>query len=639
MAFGYDADVTKLLGPVSQNSVRDHAADFIGDLAAIRGADCTLKTSVPIILVVHSFGGLVAKKALCLSEQAVETHQQYLHNSTVGLAFLGTPHRGSSIASFATGVAQILKAAQKRVNTEILALLRRDSEVLAGIDASFGIWLRKRGDRTQVTCFSEEHELPGLGLVVSKESSQISGYSRYTIPANHMLPMMVCTSNAKSTSECLKSLSFGEMEERYFETGNNIEGTCTWLNDHAVYRTWLNNDRGLLWIKGKPGAGKSTLMKFALRGAKRAAAGSSKILNFFFHGRGTSLQKSPVGLFRALAHQVGMVDGRYIEVLVRECRARNLSTQSWSWTTLELEEHLTSSVFPAILTDMPVRIFIDALDECGDVSARQLVQSLSRIQQLCASSRFGLSMCFSCRYYPIIAPDICEEICLENENEKDISLYIHQQLRRSLHDVQALEVLQNAIEKRSQHVFQWVVLVVPKVVWLFQEGNSLNKLLEHVNQIPQELHNLYAAILQTLISKQPARSLKLFQWVCFGEQSFSISEMRCAMNVDAMLSMSGKTLEEWATLGDYIETDDPMKKLLPSLSGGLVELSKFGIQLIHQSVQDFLLAQGFAALEPLRTSADENSFVAWDRTAAQQFTTQVACASHLFYDTACGILC
>ncbi len=112
----------------------------------------------------------MAKKALCLSEQAVEARLQQLHASTVGLAFLGTPHRGSGLAPFATGVAQILKAARKRVNTEILSVLQRDSEALADIDASFATWLRKRRDRVEVTCFSEERELPGIGLVQTPSS-------------------------------------------------------------------------------------------------------------------------------------------------------------------------------------------------------------------------------------------------------------------------------------------------------------------------------------------------------------------------------------------------------------------------------------------------------------------------------------
>ncbi len=388
------------------------------------------------------------------------------------------------------------------------------------------------------------------------------------------------------------------MNERYLETEHNIEGTCTWLNHHPVYQAWLGNHRGLLWIKGKPGTGKSTLMKYALRGMKESADGETTILHFFFHGRGSTLQKSPVGLFRALIHQIGMVDDRYIHPLLDDFRARTSSLQSWSWTTLELEEHLGTSVLPAMLMDRPVRIFLDALDECGDVAARRLVQTLAKIQQLCSHSRFGLSICFSCRYYPIIAPDNCEEIRLENENENDISLYIQQELQLRIDDRPGLELLEKAIEERSQRVFQWVVIVVPKVGWLFEEGNSVAQLLAYIRQIPAELHSLYGDIFNTLVSKQPGRSLKLFQWVCMVERPLSISELRCAMNIDATLPMSGKTLGEWAALDHFVETDTQMRRLLVSLSGGLVELTQSGAQLIHQSVLDFLFDQGFDALAP-----------------------------------------
>jgi hypothetical protein len=79
------------------------------------------------------------KKALCLSEHAFEPHQKQLDRCTIAVAFLGTPHRGSGLAPFATGVAQILKAGGKRVNRDILQLLNRDSEVLADVEESFGI--------------------------------------------------------------------------------------------------------------------------------------------------------------------------------------------------------------------------------------------------------------------------------------------------------------------------------------------------------------------------------------------------------------------------------------------------------------------------------------------------------------------
>ena len=39
MTFGYDADVTKFLGPVSQNNLRDHASALLGELAGVRPED------------------------------------------------------------------------------------------------------------------------------------------------------------------------------------------------------------------------------------------------------------------------------------------------------------------------------------------------------------------------------------------------------------------------------------------------------------------------------------------------------------------------------------------------------------------------------------------------------------------------
>jgi hypothetical protein len=39
MSYGYDASVTKLVGPVSQNRLADHAENLLGDLANVRDKD------------------------------------------------------------------------------------------------------------------------------------------------------------------------------------------------------------------------------------------------------------------------------------------------------------------------------------------------------------------------------------------------------------------------------------------------------------------------------------------------------------------------------------------------------------------------------------------------------------------------
>jgi hypothetical protein len=57
---------------------------------------------------------------------------------------------------------------------------------------------------------------------------------------------------------------------------------------------------------GGPGAGKSTLMKYAYQEAStnRLLLKNCIILGFFFYGQGEKLQRTPLGLFRSLLHQI-----------------------------------------------------------------------------------------------------------------------------------------------------------------------------------------------------------------------------------------------------------------------------------------------------------------------------------------------
>ena len=50
LAFGYDANVTNLLGPASQNTISDHAETLVGDLAMLRAADKSVGVSFHTII-------------------------------------------------------------------------------------------------------------------------------------------------------------------------------------------------------------------------------------------------------------------------------------------------------------------------------------------------------------------------------------------------------------------------------------------------------------------------------------------------------------------------------------------------------------------------------------------------------------
>ena len=66
--------------------------------------------------------------------------------------------------------------------------------------------------------------------------------------------------------------------------------TCKWLLEKSEYREWLDPNKlgehnGFLWIKGKPGNGKSNLMNFIDANARKKMT-DKIIISFFFNARG-----------------------------------------------------------------------------------------------------------------------------------------------------------------------------------------------------------------------------------------------------------------------------------------------------------------------------------------------------------------
>lgn len=61
--------------------------------------------------------------------------------------------------------------------------------------------------------------------------------------------------------DCLRSLAFPQIESRSHDIVVAVPGTCEWLLRHDTYKRWATCDRGLPWIKGKPGSGRSILRR------------------------------------------------------------------------------------------------------------------------------------------------------------------------------------------------------------------------------------------------------------------------------------------------------------------------------------------------------------------------------------------
>ena len=263
--------------------------------------------------------------------------------------------------------------------------------------------------------------------------------------------------------------------------------TCAWLLKHKNYTTWLSQHQGLLWIKGKPGAGKSTLLKYALRKCKQHASPKKLVVaSFFFHGRGADMQKTPLGLFRSLLHQIldQIPDwlSEFSSIFKKRCENEG---EKWEWHVDELRKFMEDSIRRTSKAHL-IRIYVDALDECGEKIARELVKDFRRLTRKLASAEATLSICFSCRHYPVLALEHGLTVYVEDENRQDIVTYVRGELERGFSDKSEAREIETTIVGKAKGVFQWVVLVVSSVLELHWEGESMKAIRKKIQKTPTQ---------------------------------------------------------------------------------------------------------------------------------------------------------
>ena len=399
---------------------------------------------------------------------------------------------------------------------------------------------------------------------------------------------------------CLQSLHFPEMNSRKNDIADPTETTYGWLSKHQKYQEWLLRRRGMLWIKGKPGAGKSTLLRYALASMeKQQPRDRSIVASFFFHGRGALIQRSPLGLFKSLLHQILQHVPRLLiafhSLFKKKCDAEGGFGQNWDWQDRDLQDFFKHHVLDAAKI-CQIILYIDALDECGQENATKLVDFF-RVLSSSNSEDASLRICFSCRHYPLISLNDGFEICVEEENHHDIEIYTQDVIERHIQSKDHAQEVQREIVSRSSGNFQWVVLVVPRALRSYNKGRykGMKKILQAT---PIELHELYESLLKEVDLEDLPSTLQLMQWICFALSPLSIKELRYATIVD--VDTPYESIKECQETEEYAETDEEMEKRILDLSKGLAEIKEHGgkrvAQFIHQSVNDYMVENGLSIL-------------------------------------------
>ena len=356
---------------------------------------------------------------------------------------------------------------------------------------------------------------------------------------------------------------------------------------------------------------------------------SSVLAAFFFNARGSKLEKSPTGLFRTLLHklcqQISVLRDLVVKTYLEKCR---LMDTGWQWQLSELKELLASVVTCSVLGKRSLTLFVDALDECDLAATQSVIQFFENLTNSSISAGSNFNICLSSRYWPMFKIRNCFVARVELENESDINRYIeeHLDLPQLYEDgFEVLDLLRNEIRRRSKGTFLWVVLVIRDLLNASVAGATLGELHSIVQNVPQELGDVYQRQLQSTKYEDRGRMLRLLQSVFYAERPLSTTELRYAL---AFGCKAYSSYAEWSQSSEYVRSDDQMEKRVREHSKGLVEIAqlpgkvgnsqdsvtsgKSVVQFVHQSMIDFLAADGFSFLHDSKErthSADGHEFL------------------------------
>ncbi|KAK4947025.1 hypothetical protein LTR10_014167 [Elasticomyces elasticus] len=662
LIYGYD---TKLLKSESFQTVDDLAVSLIAQLRSIGKTQTFTK---PLLIVAHSLGGLLVKRALCLLAGCGDSEAFMLDRVRLVVMF-GVPSAGMRME-------YLLPMVDGQPNQYLVECLSPDdphnfvrtlNDSFYGIshlrrirlisayetqrtrtakETSPGVWGRvgdpvtlvppssaiQKGSRNPSDVFPVDHDHSSMVKFTEDDvhyvtlqrflrevldSAQRSDFMG-TIPPNNLAATDSPFSrygDGEGTAigeGGLKSLWFSEIDYREEHIAIAHDHSYEWLHDPNLrFFEWLQSTSRLYWIRGKPGSGKSTLMKY-LRKAMSLWEGSTghgstldkqfEFLWFFFNARGSYKQKSFEGLLRSILLQLGSRYPVVAQVIEERHRAKQTSIKD-VWTDdelLSLFEHVKCEA----KFDRQIVLFLDALDEFNGYP-EIIAEFLSRLSDSPnETASLDIRICFSSRPWDAFVErfDTCTGFKLQEWTRSDISRYTKSRLEVMLQSQEpplgsgALRHIErdvaDYIRIHAQGVFLWVTMVLDELERMALSCTSPTLFYTQLIKLPTELEDYYGLIIGRIPPIMQLEALILLELVLRDlesptDPSLLFLASRCAR---------GETLEACQRLWRSAETDmfdgESLDLHLKDLCGGMLEIVDSGrgaiVQFMHETARDFV---------------------------------------------------
>lgn len=425
-------------------------------------------------------------------------------------------------------------------------------------------------------------------------------------------------------------LSFNENQDRELNIEAAHETTFQWIASQDTiltetnamdFKSWIDSSHNGLFISGKAASGKSTLMKYirktqmALLKNSNWASDPSSVVSaaFFFHERGSDLQKSREGMLRSLLCQI-----------LRQVPMRLLNVEfSPKW-------HSLTPVLQKAIENLESRgkrlfLFLDGLDEFrlmekiddyteeqkdliydgGDNDAawgvsKWIVEGHRDISnfilELC--SKRNVKVCFSCRELSVFEGKFrgLPRLQLQKYTRNDICGYSHGRLTMEVPGLHGVDKFATSITDKASGVFLWVKLVVNMLIDGYDAGDNAKELWRTLEHLPDRLggqNGLYMSMLRHIRQSHRAESARLFKLVESEKRVLHLLQLSFAAESLAGIQKNG--------LGSCIQIDtmeqpgfsalcETYLRRLKSRCGGLLEADPF-VNFMHQTAKEFMQRQ------------------------------------------------
>ncbi|KAK4126948.1 WD40 repeat-like protein [Parathielavia appendiculata] len=587
-SYGYDSDWAK--GNDNCLNIHHIGKSLLGELSTsphIADSDTSL------VLIGHSMGGLVIKKAYMLAHQ----ESKPLAERVRAIYFLGTPHRGSDSARLLKNILQVASSAPGFVTD-----LVRGSGALQSTNDEF----RRYSADVELWSFYETQKLRTAGLstlIVDPESATL-GYreekqmpmtadhrsickfddpsdQNYVIIRNALASTIKridaekIESNALAQRGSIRTLaSFlgatNQGEDDLFAVQDaRVPGTCEWILEKQTYNEWkdLQHDAPpILWFGGKPATGKSVLAGFVVDDLRQ----SHMRCSYYFFKHGDTFKSKLSACLRSLAYQMASADTGIRESFIKlqEDRLRlDHDNERNLWRSLFTTELFRGATVPHYWV-------IDALDECTNF-APFLDSMLSKVDtslqlRIFITSRETPELC---RLFAGLGPQRHRQGHVSaDETLPDIERIVTAKGEAFFTEsVESREALEKRIIEKSKGSFLWTMLVLDELSAAFSQ-EDIKRVLD---EVPRGMEPLYQRALDTMALATRGKPLAkaILIWTTCAMRPLELRELQWALETELM--------DKFPKLGESIRM----------LCGQFVTVDKNGrVHMVHETARELLLS-------------------------------------------------